>query len=282
MELSRLAAEHNLKRVGARPDLTQYIKEVWRRRIFIFILARSRMQAKTQQNRFGKAWLVMTPLLDALVYGTVFGMLQGDKKPEYFILFLLIGIFFFRFFTDCVSAGARSIINNQALVQTLSFPRMVLPLAIVVEHFINFLPVLAILLFLSIPLGAIPTIKWLYLLPILVMTVMFNTGVVMFVARIAVHFRDVGQIIPFFNRFMRYFSGIFFSPLAFVGSMPFIMAFFVLNPVYALLEQVRYVLIPDYKVSTVLVISAAVWSIGSFIFGSLFFWSAEEQYGRAA
>lgn len=282
VSLTELASEHGLKRVGARPNLARYIKEVWRRRVFITTLARSRMQAKNQQNRFGMAWLIMTPLLDALVYGTVFGLLQGDKRPEHFILFLLIGIFFFRFFSDCVSTGARSVINNQALVQTLSFPRMVLPLAIVVEHFLNFLPVLAILLLFSIPLGAEFSLKWFYLLPVVVLTVMFNTGVVLFFARVAVHFRDISQIIPFINRVMRYFSGVFFSPLAFVGSMPLVMAFFTLNPVYALLELARYALIPNYEVSVAIVISALVWSIGGFIAGSLFFWAAEEKYGRSA
>ena len=282
MSLKQYAAEHSLKRVGERPSLGCYIKEVWRRRVFVTTLARSRMQAKNQQNRFGMAWLIMTPLLDALVYGTVFGLLQGDKRPEHFILFLLIGIFFFRFFSDCVSTGVRSVINNQALVQTLSFPRMVLPLAIVVEHFLNFLPVLAILLLFSIPLGAEFSLKWFYLLPVVVLTVMFNTGVVLFFARVAVHFRDISQIIPFINRVMRYFSGVFFSPLAFVGSMPLVMAFFTLNPVYALLELARYALIPNYEVSVAIVISALVWSIGGFIAGSLFFWAAEEKYGRSA
>lgn len=282
MSLKQYAAEHSLKRVGERPSLGRYIKEVWRRRVFVTTLARSRMQAKNQQNRFGMAWLIMTPLLDALVYGTVFGLLQGDKRPEHFILFLLIGIFFFRFFSDCVSTGARSVINNQALVQTLSFPRMVLPLAIVVEHFLNFLPVLAILLLFSIPLGAEFSLKWFYLLPVVVLTVMFNTGVVLFFARVAVHFRDISQIIPFINRVMRYFSGVFFSPLAFVGSMPLVMAFFTLNPVYVLLELARYALIPNYEVSVAIVISALVWSIGGFIAGSLFFWAAEEKYGRSA
>lgn len=282
MNLSKYAVEQGLTRVGERPSLGRYIKEVWRRRVFVTTLARSRMQAKNQQNRFGMAWLIMTPLLDALVYGTVFGLLQGDKRPEHFILFLLIGIFFFRFFSDCVSTGARSVINNQALVQTLSFPRMVLPLAIVVEHFLNFLPVLAILLLFSIPLGAEFSLKWFYLLPVVVLTVMFNTGVVLFFARVAVHFRDISQIIPFINRVMRYFSGVFFSPLAFVGSMPLVMAFFTLNPVYALLELARYALIPNYEVSVAIVISALVWSIGGFIAGSLFFWAAEEKYGRSA
>src|SRR5699024_5073074 len=116
--------------------------------------------------------------------------------PDYFILYLLIGIFFFRYFTDCVSTGARTIISARALVQSLSFPRMVLPLARALEHLLNFVPVLGLLLVLCVLLGVMPQWQWLYLVPAVLLWVLFNTGVVLFVARLAVHFRDIGQIIP--------------------------------------------------------------------------------------
>src|SRR5690625_3849514 len=155
MNLSDYAAKHGLKRVGARPDMGRYLRQVWERRTFIFMLARSRIQARNQQNRLGFAWLIITPLIDALVYGTVFGLLQGDKRPDHFILFLLIGIFLFRLFSDCVSTGARAVINNQALVQTLSFLRLVLPLAVVTEHVLGCLALLCGRLVYSIVLGAV-------------------------------------------------------------------------------------------------------------------------------
>src|SRR5690606_13728528 len=126
-----------LPKVGTRPALSSYIQQVWQRRTVVYVLAQSRIQAKHQANRLGYLWLILTPLIDAAVYGTVFGMLQGANRPDHFVQFLIIGVFFFRVHTDCVSTGARSIINNQSLVQSLSFPRVVLPLATALEHFIN-------------------------------------------------------------------------------------------------------------------------------------------------
>lgn len=280
MNLSDYAAKHGLKRVGARPDMGRYLRQVWERRTFIFMLARSRIQARNQQNRLGFAWLIITPLIDALVYGTVFGLLQGDKRPDHFILFLLIGIFLFRLFSDCVSTGARAVINNQALVQTLSFPRMVLPLAVVTEHVLNFLPVLAVLLLLSIPLGAVPSQHWLLLVPIVLLYILFNIGVVLIMARIAVSFRDIGQMIPFSNRFMRYFSGVFYDPAVFLAAMPAAMFLFTINPVYNFLEFTRYALIPGYQLDGAMVISGLVWTIAVVVLGGLFFWRSEEHYGR--
>jgi len=280
MSLSDYAAQHGIKRVGARSNIRQYLCQVWTRRSFIFMLARSRIQARSQQNRLGFSWLIITPLIDALVYGTVFGLLQGDKKPDHFILFLLIGIFSFRLFSDCVSAGARAMVNNQALVQTLSFPRMVLPLAVVMEHVLNFLPVLVVLLLLSIPLGAVPSFKWLLLIPVLLLYIAFNTGIVLIMARIAVSFRDIGQIIPFSNRFMRYFSGVFYDPAMFLAALPAAMFLFTINPVYNFLEFTRYALIPDYQLSGAMVVSGIGWTLAVVILGGLFFWRSEEQYGR--
>lgn len=282
MKLSELASRYDLKRVRARPALWRYGAEVWRRRTFVLALAQSRIQARNQETVLGLWWLVMTPIIDALVYGTVFGILQGDKRPDHFILFLLIGIFLFRYFSDSLSTGARAIVSNLALVQSLSFPRMVLPLAVALEHLINFVPVLVLLLVASPLLGAMPSWNWLLLVPAVGLLILFNTGVVLLVARIAVHFRDIGQIIPFTNRFLRYFSGVFYAPAAFVGSMPLAMLFFEVNPVYDLLELARLALIPGYGISTTVAVGAVAWPLVTFVAGCLFFWSAEELYGRVS
>lgn len=279
---SEYAALHGLTRVGARPGLPQYLQQVWQRRAFVFALARSRIQAKNQENVLGLWWLVITPIMDALVYGTVFGILQGSKRPEHFIQFLLIGIFLFRYFSESLSAGSRAIISNRSLVQSLSFPRMVLPLAVALEHVINFVPVLVLLLLLSLVLGAVPTWNWLLMAPAVLLLVLFNTGIILLVARIAVHFRDIGQIIPFTNRFLRYFSGVFYVPAAFVGHLPILMLFFEVNPVYDLLELARFALIPDYSISLTIAIGSVAWPVAIFTVGSLFFWSAEELYGRVS
>lgn len=282
MTPAKFAAQHGLKRVGARPNPLRYLQQVWHRRAFVFVLARSRIQAKNQENVLGLWWLVITPLVDALVYGTVFGILQGDKLPEHFIQFLLIGIFLFRYFNDCLSVGSRAIISNRSLVQSLSFPRMVLPLAVALEQLINFVPVLVMLLLLSMVMGAWPTWNWLLMVPAVALLILFNTGIVLLVARIAVHFRDIGQIIPFTNRFLRYFSGVFYAPAAFVGHLPLLMLFFELNPVYDLLELARFALIPNYHISLIVAMGSVVWPLVTFVAGCLFFWSAEELYGRVS
>lgn len=281
MSLADFAAQHGLKRVGARPPLGQYAKQVWQRRDFAYTLARSRLRAQNQANRFGMAWVVITPLLDALVYGLVFGVVLGKNKPDNFIQFLIIGIFFFRYFSSCLSDGTKAITNNQNLVQSLSFPRMVLPIAIAIENLLNFMPMVVLMLVINVLFGTMPTWSWLYLIPVIVMAALFNTGLVMFLARLTVHFRDLSQIIPFVNRFARYFSGVFYSPAKFVGAASPFMIIFSFNPLYDYMEMARAAIMPGYSVDTVTILAGIGWAFVGFIGGGIYFWAAEERYGRA-
>lgn len=254
--------------------------KVWIMRMFATTLARSRIQAQNQRNKLGFVWLILTPLLDAAVYGTVFGILQGGKRPDHFIQFLVIGIFFFRFFSACISKGATAIIGNRSLVQSLSFPRMVLPLATLLEELFNFLPMLVVLLLITLGMGVMPSWRWLLLVPVVGLAALFGMAVVLFCARVAVHFRDVTQLVPFTNRLMRYFSGVFYSPATFVGGFPIIMALFSFNPVYDYMEMARYALIPGYEVGADIIWSGLGWAVLGVVAAAVFFWRAEERYGR--
>ena len=84
MTAAEYAEQHNLHRVGARPSLVSYLKQAWARRDFAYELARSRIQATNQQNRLGMLWVVLRPTLNALMYGAIFGILQGGNKPADF------------------------------------------------------------------------------------------------------------------------------------------------------------------------------------------------------
>lgn len=282
MSLADFAAQHGLKRVGARSPLGEYAKQVWQRRDFAYTLARSRIRAQNQANRFGMAWVVITPLLDAAVYGIVFGFVLGANKPDNFLQYLITGIFFFRFFSGCLSDGTKSITNNQNLVQSLSFPRMVLPLATAIEHLLNFMPMVALMIVINVLFGSVPSWSWFYLIPAVVMAAVFNAGLVMFVARVTVHFRDLSQVIPFVNRFARYFSGVLYGPERFIPSVipaGFIF-FFTLNPLYDYMQIARGALVPGYDVDMTTLLVGAAWAIVSFVGGGLYFWAAEERYGR--
>lgn len=285
MSLAEIAAHEGLHKVGGRPPLSAYLRDVWRHRPFIYRLARFRIEAENGRNRLGMGWVILKPIINAVVYGTVFGILMGARvRPEHYILFLIIGVFFFDYFSECFASGAKSITRNANLVQSLSFPRMSLPLALVTQRLLQFVPMIGIILVAVTCSGVWPRWEWLELIPILALFTVFNAGLTMFTARLTVHFRDLTQLLPFASRLLFYTSGVFYSiDKRFAGHETFL-HYAGYQPIHAFMSLARGALLegPDYAVPEIFWLYVTLWSFAVLIAGSLFFWAAEERYGRVS
>lgn len=274
---------HGLHKVGGRPPLWQYLREVAERREFIFSLARYRLEAENGRNRLGMGWVVLKPLLSAGVYGLVFGIgLRTSVGIEDFIAFLVIGVLMFEYFSTCFTTGAKSITANAALVQSLSFPRMSLPLALVIQRFMQFVPMVAIMVLVALLYGNIPDLEWLLIVPLALLLTIFNTGLTLITARLTVHFRDLTQLLPFIARFFFYTSGIFFSIDDRFPEGSTFRAIADAQPIHEFLSLGRAVLMdgPGYEMPWHFWGYAAIWSFTVLVLGVIFFWAAEERYGR--
>ena len=272
-----------LHRVGGRPTLARYLREVWRRRVFILTLARFRTQAENDRNRLGMAWVVLRPLLNAGIYGLVFGfVLQTSRDVEDFVAFLVIGVLMFEFFSTCLTAGATSITKNAALVQTLSFPRMALPLALVAQRLLQFLPTVAVMMAVAVAFGHAPRPAWLLLGPLVVLFTVFNTGLTLVVARLTVHLRDLTHVMPFVSRLFFYTSGIFYSLEQRLDGRGWVGDAVAAQPVHEFLTLARAVLLdgPDHTAPPEFWAYATAWALVLLVGGVVFFWAAEERYGR--
>ena len=280
MSLAPLAQDWELPRVGGRPPFFSYLREVWRRREFIVTMARYRMRADVEANRLGMAWVVLRPLLNAAIYGFIFGLLQAGNRPDNFAPFVVVGVFFFEFFQGCFNDGSKAITGNRSLVQSLAFPRMTLPLAAVAERFLHFLVMLAVLVPILAFFGLYPSVEWLLIVPLVVLFAIFSTGVAFVTARLTVHVADLTQVLPFISRLLFYSSGVLFAVDKVLASHPAALRAFDFYPLYQVLKIARQHLIggPGYPAHFWAML--AVVSVLTFVGGALFFWWAEERYGR--
>jgi teichoic acid transport system permease protein len=283
MTIAEDAAHLGLHKVGGRPPLRDYVADVWKRRLFIFSMARFRIESENQQNSLGLFWVILKPLLNALVYGLIFGILLGqNSRPPHFVEFLIIGVFVFEFFAQSWTLGGKSITNNAALVQSLAFPRMVLPLAAVTQRFLQFVPTVGIMLVFLLVSGNPPQFHWLLIVPLFALYYVFNCGLALVTSRLSVHWRDLNNFLPFLTRFFFYTTGIFFSVEKRFGDHPVIMRIADFQPIHEFLSLTRAALLQGqtYNVDERYWLLASSWSIGLFAFGVWFFWRAEERYGR--
>lgn len=280
MSLAQTAQQQGLHRVGARPPLLAYLRQTWQRRDFAYAMARFKVQAGNERNRLGMLWVVLQPIINAAIYGTIFGLLQGSSRPRDFVEFVVIGVFLFQFFTSCMNQGAKSITGNSALVQSLAFPRITLPISIVIENLLNLVPTLGVLVAFLLIRGHHPTWDWLLMLPLLVLFTMLTTAVTFIGARLTVHLRDLSQFLPYISRLLFYTSGVLFAPERILADHPALLALYDYHPLHEVLSLARALLIGAEGATPMYWAYLSAWSIGLLVIGVLFFWVAEERYGR--
>lgn len=272
----------DLHRVGARPTLGRYLASLWQYRSFILFDSRSRIAGANSLNSLGRIWMVLNPILDGAAYFIVFGlMLRTGQGIENFIAYLILGVFLFRYTTQAVTNGSRSISGNLAIVRAFRFPRATLPIATNLREFLLFLPTLAvgILLILAIPPMEVITWRWLLLIPLLALQSLFNLGLSLLLARVVARWVDFGNLIAFGMRIWLYFSAVFFSGDRF-AHVPALETAMHLNPMFCVLDIARDSVLYGQDADPLRWIALSVWTLVLLAVGSWVFWQAEESYGE--
>ena len=272
-----------LQRVGARPGFVDYLIKVWDYRHFISYDARARVQSGNRRDRLGSIWLILNPVLNGLTYYLIFGLLlQTGAGIENFVGYLVIGIFLFQFSSRSITNGARSIQQNRAVIQAFSFPRATLPIAVNMRELFANIPVLIVmvLIVMVLPPTEEVTWRWLLILPALALQWIFNLGVGLILARVISKVNDVVHLLSFALRALMYASAVFYSYERFIDH-PVLLQIVQLNPLFNVLDIVRdcllYAQVPDWQSWAIL----ASWAFGALAIGAVYFWRAEETYGRS-
>jgi teichoic acid transport system permease protein len=280
--LSDYAQRWGLRSNAERQSVPSYLSELWSRRSFVAALAQGRRSAMYRDTMLGRLWQVLSPILNAIVYYLIFGiLLQTSKGVENFPAFLIIGVFTYTYTQRVVTGGTKAIANNRGLIRAVHFPRAVLPMSVIVQEVYQQFVSMTILAIIVVLTGEPITWHWLLVVPILLLQTMFNTGLCHLVARWAAASRDVTQLMPFLLHTWRYLSGVMFSIPVFAGDLaPWVEKVLYLNPLTCFLEMMRDALLTSYQSPLILWPVAAVWSVVTLVVGFLVFVRAEESYSR--
>lgn len=275
----------NLKRltqVGQRPDFLDYLVQLWERRSFIFFDARARVQSGNDRNILGIAWLVLTPILNGMMFYLIFGLLLNTSRGiDNFIGYLIIGVFTFQMSTRSIQGGAKSLTSNTSMIRAFKFPRASLPIAVNVRELLSNVPVVIVMLLFVIftaPSEEI-TWRWFLIFPAILLQFVFNMGVGMLLAPIILKIPDVGMLLSFFMRLWMYASAVFFSDERF-GKIPAVRTIMDFNPLYLIIRAIRDSLLYETTPSLRDWVVIALFAIVFLTAGLFVFWRGEESYGR--
>lgn len=215
-------------------------------------IARNEFKLKFFGSALGYVWQVMKPLLLFGVLYVFFVLIahvgKGGKPNEQFYGVQLLGsIVLFTFFGEATGGAVRSVVDRENLVRKIQFPRLVIPLSIVLLSFFNLMLNLIVVLIFALVSGVHPMLSWLQLPLILLMLVVFATGMAMLLSSLFVTLRDIQPIWEVFSQMLFYGSPLIIPVVEvrekLIPHHTFLFHIYVLNPLVAVFQQFRHAMV---------------------------------------
>lgn len=213
------------------------LRAVWAFRGFVLSSVKREFQSKYRNSLLGMAWMVIHPLSMILVYTVIFSHMMKSKLPGIeggfaYSIYLCAGILTWGLFVEIVSRAQNIFIDNANLIKKLNFPKLCLPLIVVLNALLNFAIISALFLAFLLVAGLFPGWVALAALPVLVIQVLFSIGLGVTLGVFNVFFRDVGQLFGVVINFWFWFTPIVYPVSALP---PWLSPWLVLNPMAPLI-----------------------------------------------
>ena len=258
------------------PPLRSYVQELWRRREFAVELARTKLREQNFDTAFGQLWLVLNPLLMALVYFILVDILRAsDSRNSEFFAHLVAGLFLFQIVQNSMTVGVRSVTKGGRLILNSAFPRALLPLSAVITAFMRFLPTIVIYIPIHLASGLPVNANLLWCVPIVALFLLTASGLAMLVAAAQVYFRDLSNFLPYALRIWLYVSPV----LYYTDEVPQRYKWMLdINPLAGLLTAWSDVLNAGNPPEAAAMLQGAAWGIAIFVAAGLFFLSREREF----
>jgi ABC-2 type transport system permease protein len=192
-------------------------------------------------SALGYLWTLMRPLLLFGVLYVVFTeIVRFGGDVEHYPVYLLMAIVLFTYFSETTSRGVTSLMERENLLRKVRFPRLVIPLSVALHALFNLglnLIVVFVFVFAS---GIDPRVEWLGLIPLIILLVLFATGVTMLISALYVRYRDMQPIWEVVLQVLFYASPVIYVTSTFPDSVE---QEAMTNPLTAILTEARYLLI---------------------------------------
>jgi lipopolysaccharide transport system permease protein len=220
------------------------LKEVWRYRDLLTLFVRRDFVSNYKQTVLGPLWFFIQPIFTTIMFTVVFGRLAGlstDGIPP--LLFYMAGITCWNYFADCLNKTSTTFKDNQGMFGKVYFPRLIVPISVVVTNGLKFLIQFSLFLlvyayFLLVEKAPIVPNGTLLLLPVLILLLaMLGLGFGIIFTSLTTKYRDLVFLLQFGIQLAMYATPIIY-PLSSVPERYRDLA--LLNPMAPIVEAFRY------------------------------------------
>lgn len=256
-------------------SLITEIRDVWRHRELLYLLAWRDYKVRYRQTLIGIAWALFQPLLAMLVFVFIFGRFKditniGIPYP----LFVYSGMVIWQFFSSAVSESSTSLVSSAQMVTKIYFPRLIIPLGKILVQFANLILSGILLLIAMLYFGYFPSfLGALMAIPIILLLAFTSASIGIILSAVNVRFRDVQYVLPYFIQL-----GLFLSPIIYSGaSLGKLYWLINLNPVTGIINAFRSVLFA-FPFPTTSFLFSCVITIILFFAGMFYFMKSEGAF----
>mgnify|MGYP001477458703 CR=1 FL=1 len=223
------------------------LAEVWHYRDLIMLFVRRDFVAQFKQTILGPLWHLIQPILTTLMFLLVFGRIaristDGVQPP---LLFYLSGITVWNYFATCLTNTANTFVANASIFGKVYFPRLVLPLSVVLSNMIRFgiqfLLLLAMMIFYHFngyPIAL--SYYWLFIPVLIALMAGIGLGLGIIISSMTTRYRDFAVFLTFAIQLAMYATPVVY-PLSYLENTKY-KDIINANPLSPLIEAFRYAL----------------------------------------
>lgn len=216
----------------------EYLKYLFRFRYFWAYLARSDLISRFRRSKMGMLWMMLSPLLLALIMAMVFGTVFRQPMRDY-APYILAGMVCWEFISSSMVGNGMTFIINETYIRQFNHPVTVYTLKATIVSAINFLIASIGLAIWSLFIHPMNTVMGIMTLPLtVVLFFLLGWGLSTIASFLNVKYRDYPQIMALAMQVVWYLSPVFFQESMFLNNA-ILRVWFHLNPITHLLYLVR-------------------------------------------
>lgn len=263
--------------------------EIWRYRDLLMLFVKRDIVTVYKQTILGPLWFLIQPLLTSVIFTLVFNGVAGINVPGVpMFLFNLAGITAWNYFSDCLTNTSDTFTKNQDLFGKVYFPRVIMPLSVVISNLLKFgiqgLIFIIFYIFYVAKGSEVQPNDSLIWFPLLLITMaLLGLGLGMIISSMTTKYRDLRFLVAFGVQLLMYVSAVPYPLSELVNSSrledyPWIIYLIKFNPMTQVIEGFRYMTLGEGVFNSSSLIITLLITIGIFLIGLIIFNKTEKSF----
>lgn len=233
---SRDSAATHVTIIESRDRKLLDIKELLQYRDLFYFLVWRDIKIRYKQTVLGFAWALIQPLFSMVLFTLVFNKMAkvpSDGTP--YPIFSYLALVPFTYFQNALNQSSISLVGN-AMISKVYFPRITIPMAPILAYLVDFCIAFSILGIFLVYYQIVPSWQVVYLPLLMLMLLMFTSGLGMWLSAMAIQYRDIKLAMTFITQLLTYASPVVWSASLIPDS---IRPFYALYPMAGVIEGFR-------------------------------------------